>query len=53
MAAGALRKVNGFVREALVTRLKELHPYKESAILDWRCDRATPESIQWLGGLVG
>lgn len=50
--AGVLFKTDAALVETLVTRLKELHPYDEPAILAWRCDAAAPETAAWLGALV-
>lgn len=48
---GVLLKTNAAVLEQAVARLVELHPYKEPAILGWRCDATTPGTAAWLGAL--
>lgn len=50
---GVILKLNERTMERCVTRLKELHPYDEPAILAWRCDAASEGTVRWLGGLAG
>ena len=50
--AGALLKTNACLLAAAVTRLAQLHPYEEPAILGWACDAATPGTAAWLAGLT-
>jgi periplasmic divalent cation tolerance protein len=49
---GVLFKTDTALLESLVTRLAEIHPYDEPAILGWRCDTAAPGTKTWLGGLL-
>lgn len=49
---GVLFKTDAALIESLVTRLVELHPYVDPAILAWRCDAAAPGTKAWLGALV-
>jgi periplasmic divalent cation tolerance protein len=46
-----LLKTNAAVLDRAITRLTELHPYDEPAILGWRCDAAAPGTAAWLGAL--
>lgn len=48
---GVLLKTNSTQLESLVSRLEQVHPYDEPAILGWHCDRAAPATAQWLGAL--
>lgn len=47
---GALFKTCSARLEALVARLDALHPYEAPAILGWRCDAASPQTLDWLCG---
>ncbi|WP_254049887.1 divalent-cation tolerance protein CutA [Novosphingobium sp. TH158] len=49
---GVLFKTDAALLETLVTRLGQLHPYEDPAILAWRCDTAAPGTSAWLGALV-
>ncbi|MFM5931313.1 MAG: divalent-cation tolerance protein CutA [Novosphingobium sp.] len=49
---GVLFKTDAALLESLVSRLEQLHPYEEPAILGWRCDHAAPATAHWLGALV-
>ncbi len=51
--AGALFKTDGRLLEKVVARLIAIHPYKEPAVLGWRCDAAAPGTAAWLGDLGG
>jgi periplasmic divalent cation tolerance protein len=48
---GVLLKTNSLMLDAAITRLVELHPYDEPAILGWRCDATAPGTAAWLGAL--
>lgn len=48
---GVLFKTNAALLDQVVTRVVEIHPYDEPAVLGWRCDAAAPGTLQWLGGL--
>lgn len=48
---GALLKTNGAKLSRAISRLEELHPYDQPAILGWRCDAAAPGTSAWLGAL--
>lgn len=50
--AGALFKTDAALLDRVVSRLAELHPYQDPAILAWHCDAAAPGTAAWLGGLV-
>ena len=50
---GVLFKTNAARLEQVTTRLGELHPYDEPAILGWRCDAAAPATVAWLAALGG
>ena len=50
---GALLKTNTGLIERAITRLAELHPYDEPAVLGWRCDAAAPATLAWLAGIAG
>lgn len=45
---GVLLKTNGQLLDRAVTRLAELHPYDEPAVLGWRCDSGAPGTLAWL-----
>jgi periplasmic divalent cation tolerance protein len=48
---GVLLKTNTARLARVTTRLAELHPYDEPAILGWHCDTAAPATAAWLGAL--
>ncbi len=48
---GVLLKTNSAILPKAISRLAELHPYGEPAILGWRCDDAAPGTASWLGAL--
>ncbi len=48
-----LFKTSADCLDKLVVRLGECHPYDTPAILGWRCDAAHPETLQWLGRVLG
>lgn len=48
---GVLLKTNTARLTRVTTRLTELHPYDEPAILGWHCDTAAPTTAAWLGAL--
>lgn len=39
--------------DRLIERLGECHPYDTPAIIGWRCDAAHPQTLNWLGEIVG
>lgn len=45
---GVLFKSLDSVRETLIQRLGDLHPYDTPAILGWQCDIAHPATLGWL-----
>lgn len=49
--AGVLLKTNTAILDRAITRLTELHPYEEPAVLGWRCDSAAPGTLTWLAGI--
>lgn len=50
--AGVLLKTNTGLIDRAITRLVELHPYEEPAVLGWRCDMAAPATLAWLAGIA-
>jgi periplasmic divalent cation tolerance protein len=50
--AGALFKTDAALLDRAISRLAELHPYDEPAVLGWRCDASTTGTAHWLGGLL-
>lgn len=48
---GMIFKTNSAVLDAAITRLAQLHPYDEPAILGWECDAAAPGTASWLAAL--
>lgn len=49
---GAIFKTDAALLDRAVTRLAELHPYDEPAVIGWRADAAPPSTRAWLGGLL-
>jgi periplasmic divalent cation tolerance protein len=49
---GVLFKTDAARLDRAVTRIAELHPYDEPAVLGWRCDSAAEATALWLGKLV-
>lgn len=47
---GALFKLDARRLDQAIARLKTLHPYQAPAIIGWRCDAASPETLGWLTG---
>jgi periplasmic divalent cation tolerance protein len=45
---GVLLKTNAALLDSAVTRLAEIHPYDEPAVLGWRCDSAAAGTAAWL-----
>jgi periplasmic divalent cation tolerance protein len=43
---------NSALLQPLVSRLEQLHPYDEPAIMAWHCDHFSAATAQWLGGLT-
>ncbi|MDY7096836.1 MAG: divalent-cation tolerance protein CutA [Pseudomonadota bacterium] len=39
--------------EKAIARLGALHPYDTPAITGWQCDEAHPDTLHWLGDLLG
>lgn len=52
MEVGVLLKTDAALLDRMISRLGELHPYDEPAILGWRCDAALPATAAWLRGLI-
>jgi periplasmic divalent cation tolerance protein len=46
--AGVLFKTNAAALAEVTSRLSDLHPYDEPAILGWQCDAASPGTATWL-----
>jgi len=51
--AGLLLKTTTALLDQATTRLGEHHPYDTPAIVGWTCDKAHPDTLNWLGGLLG
>ena len=49
---GVLFKTDAALLDRAVSRLNELHPYEEPAVIGWRCDSAPPATAAWLGALL-
>lgn len=49
---GALLKTNAALLDFAVTRLAEIHPYEEPAVLGWRCDSAAAGTAAWLAEIA-
>lgn len=45
---GVLLKTNSQLLEAAIARLDAIHPYEQPAIVGWRCDVASPATLNWL-----
>lgn len=48
---GVLFKTNAAALSQAITRLAELHPYDEPAVLGWHCDAAAPATVEWLAAM--
>ncbi|MET1754091.1 divalent-cation tolerance protein CutA [Novosphingobium sp. RD2P27] len=48
---GALLKTNAARLARAVSRLSELHPYEEPAIVAWHCETGAPGTLAWLAGI--
>ena len=49
---GALFKTDAALLDRAIARIGELHPYEQPAILGWKCDAASPQTAEWLAGLL-
>lgn len=50
--AGMLLKTDAALLEQAIARLEGLHPYKQPAIVGWRCCAASPATGVWLAELT-
>lgn len=47
-----LLKTDAALLDSAIARVAQLHPYREPAVIGWRCDAAHPATAAWLGALV-
>jgi len=51
LETGVLFKTNQDKLARAISRLAELHPYEEPAIVGWNCDAASIGTANWLKGI--
>ena len=49
---GVLFKTRADLLDRAASRLAQLHPYEEPAVLGWHCDTGAPQTLAWLSGLA-